>query len=49
MLDIFIDDEDETWGNEDVFLQEDAENVIGGTCELRGCFKENGNNKVTCT
>lgn len=45
----FLPDEEKTWSDKEIVLQKDAENTMDGTCKQRGIFKENGNEKDTCS
>lgn len=49
MLGNVITDVDETGRNRNDAQEKDAENAKGSTSDQRQDFKENGNEKVTCT
>lgn len=40
MADISPTDQEKAWGNKDVFLQNDVENIIHESCEQQIIFKE---------
>lgn len=45
MLDNFLTGKVNSWGNRDVVLQRDDENIMNAACEQGGIFKESGYKK----